>query len=291
VLLPALLLTAAIIVVGVRQIVRPLQRLDLQATQLGWGDFDALQQPVRGIDEIRALQATLSRMANQLRAAQAGMRSYAAALLQGQEEERARLARELHDETIQTLIALEHRIHMVRRALSRDPATVERRLDELSRMTTDSVHEVRRVVRALRPLYLEDLGWLSALRALAEDLDRREDMTATFGLLGPECRLDPVEELAIYRIAQEALNNVERHSGADRVEICVTVDQQIGLVIADNGVGFPPPDRPEELASAGHFGLVGMHERAQIIGAHLSLESSPGHGTRIEISIPRREPL
>jgi signal transduction histidine kinase len=289
VLLPALLLTAAIIYVGIRQIVQPLRRLDEQATELGWGDFEALQRPVGGIDEIQALQATLSRMASQLRAAQAGMRSYAAALLQGQEEERARLARELHDETVQTLIALEHRIHMVRRALQRDPGTVEGRLEELSQMATDAVLEVRRVVRALRPLYLEDLGWLSALRTLVEELDKRDDLTATFTLLGRERRLDPVQELAFYRIAQEALTNVERHSQADRVDIQVIVGPEIRLVIADNGVGFRPPQRPEDLASAGHFGLVGMHERAQIIGARLTLESVQGKGTRVEISLPLEE--
>jgi two-component system sensor histidine kinase UhpB len=289
VLLPAFLLTGVIIYVGVRQIVQPLQRLDERATRLGWGDFGALEEPVGGIDEIRALHATLSRMANQLRAAQAGMRSYAAALLQGQEEERARLARELHDETVQTLIALEHRIHMVRRALQRDPATLEGRLVELSQMATDSVHEVRRVVRALRPLYLEDLGWLSAVRALAEDLDRRGDLMATFRLMGPERRLDPIQELALYRIAQEALNNVERHSDADQVEIRVTIGTGIEIIIEDNGVGFRPPDRPEELATAGHFGLVGMHERAQIIGARLGLESAPGRGTRVRINMPEEE--
>jgi signal transduction histidine kinase len=289
VLLPALLLTAAIIYVGIRQIVQPLRRLDEQATQLGWGDFEALRWPVGGIDEIQALQATLSRMANQLRAAQAGMRSYAAALLEGQEEERARLARELHDETVQTLIALEHRIHMVRRALQRDPSTVEGRLEELSQMATEAVYDVRRVVRALRPLYLDDLGWLSALRVLVEELDQRDGMTATLAVLGPERRLDPIQELALYRIAQEALNNAERHSQADHVEVKVSVGREIRLVIEDNGAGFRPPERPEDLASAGHFGLVGMHERAQIIGARLSLESAPGQGTRVEILLPARE--
>jgi signal transduction histidine kinase len=290
-LLPALLLTAGIIYVGISQIVQPLGRLDAQASQLGWGNLEALQQPVGGIDEIRGLQATLSRMAGQLWAAQAGMRNYAAALLQGQEEERARLARELHDETVQTLIALEHRIHMARRALGRDPSTVEGRLEELSRMATESVTEVRRVVRALRPLYLEDLGWLAAVRALVEELDKRDDLRATFSLLGPEQRLDPLRELALYRIVQEALNNAERHSHADKVDVRVTAGHELRLVVEDNGVGFRPPERPEELASAGHFGLVGIHERAQIIGAHLKLDSGPGLGTRVVVSVPEGEQL
>jgi signal transduction histidine kinase len=291
VLLPALILAVVTIYVGMRQIVRPLQRLDEQAARLGWGEFDALQQPVGGIDEIRGLQATLSRMASELCAAQAGMRSYATALLQGQEEERARLARELHDETVQTLIALEHRIHMVRRALSRDPLTVKGRLEELAQMATDSVHEVRRIVRALRPLYLEDLGWLSAVRALAEELDRRGQMMVTFSLQGPERRLRPVRELALYRITQEALNNAERHSEADQVDVRVTIGREIRLTIADNGIGFRLPDRPEELATAGHFGLIGMAERAQIIGGRLSVQSAPGEGTCVEIMIPEGEQL
>ena len=190
-LIPALVLAAGALYFALRQIVQPLQRLDAQATRLGWGEFDAIEQPVGGIQEIRALQATLARMAGRLQAAQAGMRSYAATLTRGQEEERARLARELHDETVQTLIALEHRAHMLRRALERDPAAAAGKADELTEMAAGAVQEVRRVIRALRPLFLDDLGWLPAVQALVDDLNRSGSMTAALHVERPPSPAGP----------------------------------------------------------------------------------------------------
>ncbi len=285
VLVPAFLLAGGALYFGVRQVVQPLQRLDAQAARLGWGEFDALTDPVGGIEEIHALQATLVRMAAQLQAAQMAMRSYAAAITQGQEEERARLARELHDETVQTLIALEHQAHMLRRVADRDPSAAEK-ADDLARLAAQASMDLRRVIRALRPPYLDDLGWLPAVRALVAELDGGEGLSASFEVTGTERRLEPGVELALYRIAQEALNNVLRHSEASRVDVQVDMAQDsVALTISDDGRGFSPPARPEQLAAAGHLGLMGMRERAQIIGAQLRFESAPGEGTRVEIRI------
>ena len=288
-LVPALLLAAGALYFGLHQIVQPLRRLDAQATRLGWGDFDALEKRVGGTEEIQALQTTLTRMAEQIRAAQAGMRSYAAALTMGQEDERARLARELHDETVQTLIALEHRVHMLRRAIDQDPETVARRVNELTEMASGAVTEVRRVIRALRPLYLDDLGWLPAVQALVDDLEKSGKLTATFQINGQGRRLEPITELALYRIAQEALNNVVRHSDAEHAGVQVKITQDsVTLTISDDGRGFTPPSRPEELASAGHFGLMGIQERTQLVGARLQIESAPGQGTKIVVTLQEK---
>ena len=286
-LVPALLLAAGALVFGIRRIVQPLQQLGHQADRVGWGEFDALSEPVGGIEEIQALQTTLAHMAEQLQAAQAGMRSYAAALTRGQEEERARLARELHDETVQILIALEHRIHMLRRAISRDPDSAISKADELAKMAAGAVKDVRRVIRALRPLYLEDLGWIPAIQSLVNDLEKSGELTAAFRITGNERRLEPVAELALFRITQETLSNVVRHSRARQTSVEVAFsDDAVRLSIHDDGQGFSPPARVEELASAGHFGLMGMQERAQLVGARLRIESSPGQGTTLEIALP-----
>ena len=286
VLVPALVLAAGALVFGIRQIVQPLQTLEQQAARLGWGDFAALE-PVGGIGEVQALQATLARMADQLRDAQAGMRSYAAALTRGQEDERARLARELHDETVQTLIALEHRVHMLRRAISRNPEEADRKAGELAQMAADAVHEVRRVIRALRPLYLDDLGWLPALRVLVDDLNDADGLRATLRVMGDEQRLGLAAELALFRIAQEAILNVARHSGGGEVAVRVTFAlDAVTLSIRDDGRGFTPPTRVEELASAGHFGLMGMQERAQLVGAQLRIDSAPGKGAHLQVTLP-----
>ncbi len=289
-LVPALIMAAGALYFGLHQIVQPLRRLNRRSARLGKGDFDALNEPVEGIQEIQALQATLARMAAQLQAAQTGIRNYAAAVTQGQENERARLARELHDETVQNLIALEHQSHMLRRAIDRDSEAAARKADELAVLAAAAVRKVRRTIRALRPLYLDDLGWLPAVRALVDDLNKSGKVKASLTIAGVERRLDPAVDLALYRIAQEALSNVARHSGADRVDVRVeTTDNLVTLTISDDGRGFVPSVRPSELAQAGHFGLMGMHERAQLVGAQLSIQSEPGKGARIEITLPEQE--
>ena len=287
ILLPAGLLAAVALFYGVRSIVRPLQLLDEQAARLGWGEFEAIEEPVGGIAEIQALQATLIQMAEQVQSYQAGMRGYLAALTQGQEEERKRLARELHDETVQSLIALDQKIQMARKALGRDPQACASRLDELRAMTTDIVEKVRRFSRNLRPIYLEDLGLIPALEMLTRDAGGEGKLVTACCVTGEPKRLSAEREMALYRLVQEALNNVTAHANASRVDVTITfVGDEVSVTIADDGVGFAIPDRPGELAEAGHYGVLGMRERAELAGGWLSIESEPGHGTRIEIRLP-----
>ena len=287
ILLPAGLLAAVALFYGVRSIVRPLQLLDEQAARLGWGEFEAIEEPVGGIAEIQALQATLIQMAEQVQSYQAGMRGYLAALTQGQEEERKRLARELHDETVQSLIALDQKIQMARKALGRDPQACASRLDELRAMTTDIVEKVRRFSRNLRPIYLEDLGLIPALEMLTRDAGGEGKLVTAFRVTGEPKRLSAEREMALYRLVQEALNNVTAHANASRADVTITfVGDEVSVTIADDGVGFAIPDRPGELAEAGHYGVLGMRERAELAGGWLSIESEPGHGTRIEIRLP-----
>jgi signal transduction histidine kinase len=256
---------------------------------LGWGEFEAMEEPVGGIAEIRALQATLIEMADQVQSYQVGMRGYLAALTQGQEEERKRLARELHDETAQSLIALDQKLQMAQRALGRDPRAAAARLDELRAMAADLIQEVRRFSRNLRPIYLEDLGLIPALEMLTRDANGSNNGTliTSFSVTGASLRLKPEREIALYRIVQEALNNVAAHARAARVDVSVAfTEEEIAVTIADNGAGFYIPDRPGELAEAGHYGLLGMRERAELAGGWLSIESQPGRGTTIEIHLP-----
>jgi len=287
ILLPAGLLAAVALFYGVRSIVRPLQLLDEQAARLGWGEFEAIEEPVGGIAEIQALQATLIQMAEQVQSYQAGMRGYLAALTQGQEEERKRLARELHDETVQSLIALDQKIQMARKALGRDPQACASRLDELRAMTTDIVEKVRRFSRNLRPIYLEDLGLIPALEMLTRDAGGEGKLVTACCVTGEPKRLSAEREMALYRLVQEALNNVTAHANASHADVTmIFVGDEVSVTIADDGVGFAIPDRPGELAEAGHYGVLGMRERAELAGGWLSIESEPGHGTRIEIRLP-----
>ena len=173
----AALVSGLAVTFGLHYVIRPLQTLDRQATRLAWGEFSAVnEQPVGGVQEIEDLRRTLAGMAEQIRRYQAGMRDYIAAITHAQEEERKRLARELHDETVQSLIALGHRIDMVQRELERDPPKAQRRLKELRQLTEETQHEVRRFSRALRPLYLEDLGFVPALEMLAQETERQHSL-------------------------------------------------------------------------------------------------------------------
>ncbi len=291
---PLLLVVAIVgagltILFGLRAIVHPLQELDRRAVRLAWGDFEAVQEPVGGTQEIEDLRRTLHDLARQIRAYQEGMRDYIAAITRGQEEERKRLARELHDDTIQDLIALGHQVEMIQRALERDPAAAARRLEELRASLHELIAEVRRFTRALRPIYLEDLGLLPALEMLVRDTAAKTGVEATFHVAGTPRRLPEELELTVYRIAQEALNNVAQHAAASRVDLRLRfAPEEVILEVVDDGVGFNAPEHPEALAREGHFGLVGMRERAALVGGKLELQTAPGQGTRVQVHLPQR---
>ena len=272
---------------GVRYVARPLQTLAARARSVTWGDFSAISSRIHGVEEIEELQQALREMALRIQDYQGGMRDYIAAITRGQEAERSRLARELHDDTAQTLIALGQRLQMAQRALDRDD--VDRAgelLVELREMSQQGVEDVRRFSRDLRPTYLEELGFLPALETLVRDLGDG-GLEAQVQVEGSARRLAPDLELAAYRIAQEALNNTVKHGRAESVTLHVRFSEgELSLVIQDDGSGFVVPEQPGELARAGHFGLLGMRERAILFGGQLRVSSQAGRGTRVVATFP-----
>lgn len=284
ILAPVVLIALLLVWFGARQIVRPLQTLAQKATQLAWGDFSAIEEPVGGIAEIGRLQAELIEMARRVKAAQESLRSYAGAIAAGQEEERRRLARELHDDTIQTLIALNQRTQLAQRALVGQPA--HEKLAELETMVAQAIADARRFARALRPIYLEDLGLAPALEVLVKDTAVNSGANIAWQLAGEPRRLSPETELTLYRMAQEALNNALRHAEAGRITVQLRFEpERVVLAVADDGRGFILPHSPGEMVPLGHFGLLGLRERAQLIGADLRLTSTPGQGTTVTVII------
>lgn len=285
VLVPVLLLTLLALWFGLRWIVKPLQDLESKAATLAWGEFNAIEQPVGGITEIRRLQTELIHMARKLKAAQQSLHSYIGAITSGQEEERRRLARELHDDTIQSLIALKQRVQLAQ--LATKNGSSEASLTEVVSLTEQTIENVRRQTRALRPIYLEDLGLVTALEMLARETSQAANIPVEFQRQGTEVRLNPNVELALYRMAQEALNNVSKHAEASQSNLNITfTSQQVTLQVIDNGKGFDVPKSPAEFAPGGHFGLLGLYERAELIGARLEIISSPGQGSRITVYAP-----
>jgi signal transduction histidine kinase len=207
------------------------------------------------------------------------------AVTAGQEEERRRLARELHDDTIQSLIALNQRGQLAQMALDGHPALEQ--LTEMQGMVAQMIDDLRRLTRDLRPIYLEDLGLVPALDMLARDTSTILKIPVNFQIPGSERRLQPEVELALYRIAQEALSNVVRHAHASHAKVHLEFTEQvITLTITDDGCGFEVPESPAEMAPVGHFGLLGMQERAVLVGARLTIGSAPGQGTHVDVILP-----
>ena len=284
-LIPPLLLAIVALLFGIRQIVRPLQTLESRAADLAWGRFDAIEKPVGGIAEIRRLQAELIHMAHKVKLLQESLRDYISAITAGQEEERRRLARELHDDTLQALIALNQRTQLARLSIGDSPAAAS--LAEIQTLTEQTMANLRRLTRALRPIYLEDLGLATALEMLAREASQSIQVPIEFHRIGSERRFKSEVELALYRMAQEALNNVARHAQASNGSVTISfAPETVTMVIADDGHGFRMPETPAEFAPKGHFGLLGLHERAELIGANLDIRSALGQGTQVTIRLP-----
>jgi signal transduction histidine kinase len=297
VLVPGLLLAMVGLWFGARQVIQPLKNLENQAIQLAWGRFAAIRQPVGGIAEIQRLQAAMVEMARKVEAAQENLHSYIGAITTGQEDERRRLAREIHDDTLQAVIALNQRVQLARLSLSEPAASgpvqlapINSSLGEIQELTEQTIQNLRRLTRALRPAYLEELGLVPALRMLAQEATHAGQAADAFQVHfeceGEERRLKPEVELTLYRMAQEALSNVQRHAQASQAWLSVTFDpHQVEIRVRDDGRGFRVPDHPGDFVQAGHFGLLGLSERADLIGAELSLLSTPGKGTRVTIQL------
>ncbi len=204
-------------------------------------------------------------------------------ILVDQEEERARLARELHDQLGQMLTAIRLELGWLHRALF---DSVERRrvVDNCSELVEQAANELRRVCRGLRPPALDDLGIVPAIQHLAQDVAEHASFTIDLALdLDDDLRLAPDVELCIYRVLQEALNNVLRHARASRVQVRLTSDGDTILLQArDDGDGFDL----DETRSFRGIGIEGMHERASLIGGHLQLTSSTGAGTTVTLRVP-----
>jgi signal transduction histidine kinase len=284
VLAPVLILALVALWFAARQIIRPLQNLETKSAQLASGDFQAIEETVGGIAEIRHLQGELIHMARQVQAAQQSLHHFIGAITTAQEDERRRLARDLHDETIQSLIALKQRVQLIR--LVRQNGQETSSLKEIEALTEQIIDELRRLTRALRPIYLEDLGLVTALEMLARETGQVAGIPIEFQCRGIERRLEPAIELAFYRMAQESLSNVARHAQASRATLQIEFTPLVvTLRVTDNGLGFIVPQRASEFSPGGHFGLLGLYERAEMIGAHLEILSRPGDGSQVTVTL------
>ena len=214
------------------------------------------------------------------------LRFYVQQITRAQEEERKRIARELHDDTAQQLIVLSRQLDKLISA-SPPPMTDMTPVEKLQERVDAILDGVRRFSQDLRPSILDDLGLIPALEWLASDMTEHFNISVNVDVSGAERRFPPEKELLLFRIAQEALSNVRKHSGAQKAWISMRfTDKATVLTVRDSGKGFVPPERFGDLTGAAKLGLAGMAERARLLDGELRIVSAPGAGTTVTLEAP-----
>jgi|GEM_PF-448124 signal transduction histidine kinase/YHS domain-containing protein len=265
------------------RVVNPVRKLARQAEQLSSGNFEAIEESCGGIPEIGSLRRSMASMVKHVRRAQQQSVKYADNLTEGQEAERLRIARELHDDTIQSLIAVSQGIDMARNWVASMPDQAIQMLNTAREQAIDTVANLRGLIEDLRPPALEELGLIAALEMQVERCPLQVDMKVR----GLPRRLDEQQELTLFRCAQEALNNARKHSQANHVDLSLNCQTDgIEMVIEDNGRGFSLPPYLTDLADSGHYGLMGIQERVNQLDGTLEIKSTLGKGTRLSLYIP-----
>lgn len=214
------------------------------------------------------------------------LRNYVQLATRAQEKERTRISHELHDDTIQLLIALSRQLDALSNAKGL-PEDVRLKLEDLWNQTDNIAKGVRRLSQDLRPAAIDRLGFLPAIRWLAEESEKFSGIKTRVNVIGKEHRLPEEGAIALFRIIQEALRNVWKHSVATRAGIIVEFHgNKTRITVADNGRGFTRPSQVGDLPKIGKLGLAGMQERVQLLGGTISLQSEPGKGTVITVEMP-----
>jgi two-component system sensor histidine kinase UhpB len=247
------------------ELISEMERADLAADpgrSPSWSGADSA--------ETRRLAAAFRRMMARL---EAERREAGRAVIEAQERERERIARDLHDEVNQALTAVSLRLQA---SIEQAPAELRAELLETKRLSGQAMEELLDIARRLRPAVLDDHGLLPALTSQVRQFRDQTGIATDFALSGTAPTLSPEQQLVLYRVTQESLSNVAQHAGADHVHVTLSFNGEVRLAITDDGDGFAPDPPPG-------LGLTGMRERALLVGGALSVQSDPGCGTRVEL--------
>ena len=219
--------------------------------------------------------------------AEDNLRYYLQEITRAQEEERKRIARELHDDTAQILGSISRQLDNFIRQKDGLASREIIFLKDLQAQLNRGVEGVHHFSQALRLSVLDDLGLIPALRSLAKSLQESDGVVTGVKVLGKGRRFSPEVEVMLFRIVQEALSNVRKHAQASEAEVIIVFyENKIKITISDNGRGFKLLGRVDDLPRSGKLGLAGMQERAWLLGGTIEVESAPGKGTTIVVEVP-----
>jgi two-component system, NarL family, sensor histidine kinase UhpB len=264
---------------------QPLNRLAEVAEGVRQGDYSRRVMPSTFADpQLARLGASFNGTLDELERDRDHLRGLTSQIINAQEDERKRIARELHDDTAQLLFAQLLRLTSLK---SSDQEPVREVAGALEQSTVDAIEGVRRLALELRPPALDDLGLWSALGELAQRYEDRQGMTVEYTWQGSRERLPGELELVLYRIAQEAMTNVVKHSAATRIWLNVSRrTDRVVLIVVDNGRGFDPEIVTRRDERGLGLGVFGMAERASLVGGSLRVEQARPRGTRVEATVP-----
>lgn len=209
-------------------------------------------------------------------------------IIMAQEEERRRIARDIHDGLAQSLANVVLRTEITERMLIRkEYNSVREELFDLKGQIRKGLEEVRKIIFNLRPMTLDDLGLVPTVRKFVQDYEEKTKIRTRFDLVGKESRLPSGMEAAIFRLIQEAFSNVQKHANASFVSVEMTFQKKmVKIVIQDNGAGFDVSKLEQKLSTGAHYGLVGMRERVELLEGRFEITSQRNAGTKIAITIP-----
>ena len=209
-----------------------------------------------------------------------------------QENERLRISQDLHDSVAQTLLVNASTAHNLLEGGRRDKQAVRSALEAIKENSLGMVAEIRCICQDLRPSVLDNLGLVSSIKWLVDDLSEQTGADVELTISGEPPELSQEKSVAVFRMVQEALNNIKKHSGAMHVKVDIETDEErMAMVIRDDGRGFELPDEVHKYGLSGKLGILGMYERAQSIGALLDVDSTIGRGTKVVIRVDGGETL
>jgi signal transduction histidine kinase len=211
---------------------------------------------------------------------------YMAKVIESQEKERKRLAQELHDDTIQTLVAVASYAEAIESPVEKDLLEMKRCATWIRGTTLNTIEELRRMSADLRPGILDNMGLISAIRWLVDTINVDSNIRTRLCIEGNEQKLPPSVEIVVFRVVQEALNNVKHHSKASEANVDLMFnDSELNIMVRDNGQGFYQPENLPKFAIEGKLGLIGIQERIASLGGTFNVNSKPGSGTELSIAL------